>query len=155
MLIIAPVVQDATAKECGLHSGNVVRSASEQARDELPDLWPSGPVEALSRDQLAALKAGPRDKDTLVVLYAPWCQFSQVMEGSYDELAQRLQGGSVRVAKFQADTERDFATGEFGLATFPTIGLLPKSGGPWIKYPSERRDADTLGMWVKTVAGYE
>ena len=75
--------QDATAKECGLHSGNVVQSAADQARDELPDLWPSGPVEALSRQQLAALKDGPRDKDTLVVLYAPWCQFSQVCRPSY------------------------------------------------------------------------
>ena len=57
----------------------MVQSAADQARDEqLPDLWPSGPVEALSKQQLAALKAGPRDKDTLVVLYAPWCQFSQV-----------------------------------------------------------------------------
>ena len=77
------------------------------------------------------------------------------MEDSYSELAQQLLAGSVRVAKFQADTERDFASSEFGLATFPTIGLLPKAGGPFIKYPSERRDADTLGMWVKTVAGYE
>ncbi len=83
-------LQDATAKECGLHSGNVVQSAADQARDEqLPDLWPSGPVEALSRQQLAALKAGPRDKDTLVVLYAPWCQFSQVAHSKPAFLAQR------------------------------------------------------------------
>ena len=79
----------------------------------------------------------------------------QAMEESYAELAAQLQGGSVRVAKFQADVERDFASAEFGLSTFPTIGLLPKACGPFIKFPSERRDADTLAMWLKTVAGYE
>lgn len=77
------------------------------------------------------------------------------MEDSYAQLAQQLEGGSIRIAKFQADLDRDFATTEFGLATFPTIGLLPKAGGPFIKFPSERRDADTLGMWLRTVAGFE
>ncbi|KAK8575426.1 hypothetical protein V6N12_063099 [Hibiscus sabdariffa] len=28
----------------------------------------------------------------LVVLYAPWCRFSQAMEGSYAELAEKLAG---------------------------------------------------------------
>ena len=72
-------LQDATAKECGLHSGNIVQSAAEQAEGELRDLWPSpSRVEALDHDQLDRLVGGARDKDTLVVLYAPWCQFSQV-----------------------------------------------------------------------------
>lgn len=72
-------MQDATGKECGLHSGNVVLSAAEQAAGEgVQDLWPSGAVVALSKEQLAQRKAGPRSKDTLVVLYAPWCQYSQV-----------------------------------------------------------------------------
>ena len=64
----------------GLHSGNVVQSASEQAAEEdVRDLWPSGPVEALSHEQLEAMLDGPRERDTLVVLYAPWCQYSQVI----------------------------------------------------------------------------
>ena len=73
-------MQEATGKECGLHSGNVVQSAAEQAHSEaLRDLWDSdAAVEPLSKEQLAALRYGPRDKATLVVLYAPWCQFSQV-----------------------------------------------------------------------------
>ena len=72
-------LQDATAKECGLHSGNIVQSAAEQAEGELRDLWPSpSPVEALDHDQLDRLVSGARDKDTLVVLYAPWCPYSQV-----------------------------------------------------------------------------
>lgn len=70
--------QDATGKECGLHSGNVVQSASDQAKEEAQDLYQNGPVEAVSKDQLQSLLDGKRDKDTFVVLYAPWCQYSQV-----------------------------------------------------------------------------
>jgi hypothetical protein len=50
------------------------------------------------------------------------------MEGSYNELAEQLQGSHVRVAKFQADVDRDFAQERFGLKTFPTIVMLPKAG---------------------------
>ncbi len=58
----------------------------------------------------------------------------------------------MRVAKFQADLEREYAGDKFGLKTFPTIVLLPKSQpGQFIKYPTERRDVDTLSMWVKAL----
>ena len=83
--LLYAALQDATGKECGLHSGNVVASAAQQAKEEAADLWPTGPVEALSMDQLELLVDGQRDKDTVVVLYAPWCQYSQVGLGfSYD-----------------------------------------------------------------------
>lgn len=42
------------------------------------DLWMEGGVEALSKAQMEQLLAGPRDKHTLVVLYAPWCRFCKV-----------------------------------------------------------------------------
>lgn len=72
-------MQDSKAKECGLHSGNIITSATEQgAEEEQQDLWKSGPVQTLNHDQMQALADGQRDKDTLVVLYAPWCQYSQV-----------------------------------------------------------------------------
>jgi adenylyl-sulfate reductase (glutathione) len=77
------------------------------------------------------------------------------MEASYSELAGRYAGSHVRVAKFQADVERDFASENFGLKTFPTIIALPKGHSGYIKYPSETRDADTLDLWVRTVAGYQ
>jgi adenylyl-sulfate reductase (glutathione) len=148
--------EDATGKECGLHSGNVVQSATEQAKAEAADLWQSGSVEALSKQQLEGLLNGQRDKDTMVVLYAPWCQYSQAMEESYEQLAQNYQGSqNIRVAKFQADVERDFASQELGLKTFPTIVMLPKVKGGYVKYPSERRDVESLDMWVKALAGYQ
>jgi adenylyl-sulfate reductase (glutathione) len=154
--------EDAAAKECGLHSGNIVQSAEGQAASEAaaPDLFTSTAVESLSKADLQKLLDGPRDKNTMVVLYAPWCQFCQAMEESYNEVAEAFVGassGSLRVAKFQADIERDFAAEKFGLQTFPQIVMLPKSGqaGSVIKYPSERRDTDTLVMWGKTMGGYQ
>ena len=43
------------------------------------DLWDSDSnVQQLSHDQLASLLDGRRDKSTVLVMYAPWCQYSQV-----------------------------------------------------------------------------
>ncbi len=52
----------------------------------------------------------------------------QAMEGSYTQLAEDLAGSHVRIAKFQADIDREFAQERFGLKTFPTIVFLPKTG---------------------------
>ncbi|KAL6769783.1 APSR1 [Auxenochlorella protothecoides x Auxenochlorella symbiontica] len=149
--------EDAAAKECGLHSGNVVRSAEEQAAREAAaaDLWQSGDVAALSKEQLSAAleDVAGRGEPTLVVLYAPWCPFCQAMEPAYAELARQLAGSGVKVAKFQADVEREFAATKFGLETFPTIVLLPQKTPGFIKYPSERREVDSLKMWVKALTG--
>jgi adenylyl-sulfate reductase (glutathione) len=74
------------------------------------------------------------------------------MEEQYAELAREMAGSSLRVAKFHADIERDFSSATFGLKTFPTIVFMGKSTPGFVKYPSERRDAATLGAWVKTLA---
>ncbi|PRW60889.1 transducin beta 3 isoform A [Chlorella sorokiniana] len=147
--------EDEAAKECGLHSGNISSASGDEESKEDNDLWQGGAVAALDKQQLAALLEGPREKDTFVALYAPWCRFCKGLEGDYAELAEQMAGSNVTVAKFQADVERDFAADKFGLKTFPTLVLLPKSGksGEFIKYPSERRDVDTLKMWVRTLTG--
>lgn len=75
------------------------------------------------------------------------------MEASYGELATQMAGSQVTVAKYQADIDREYVAETFGLKTFPTVVFLPKGNGKAIKYPSERRDVDTLKMWVKSVAG--
>ena len=74
------------------------------------------------------------------------------MEAEYTKLAERHQGGGVRIAKFQADIDREFAQSKLGLQTFPTIVLLPKASPGFIKYPSERRDVKSLDMWLSTLA---
>ena len=77
------------------------------------------------------------------------------MEASYSELAEQhaARGSPVRIAKYQADVDREFAQEQLGLQTFPTIVMLPKSRQGHIKYPSERRDAETLDLWIKSVVG--
>ena len=64
-----------------------------------------------------------------------------------------LSHDDVLSAVCQADTDREFCTEKLGLKTFPTIIYLPKGREGFIKYPSEKRDVDTLKMWVKTFAG--
>jgi thiol:disulfide interchange protein len=75
-----PCPPPSPAKECGLHSGNVKKdgSAEEQKKAER-DLWIDGSaVQTLDKAAAEKLAGGARDKDTLLVLYAPWCQFCQV-----------------------------------------------------------------------------
>jgi adenylyl-sulfate reductase (glutathione) len=75
------------------------------------------------------------------------------MEANYEALAAAMSGSHVRVAKYQADVDKEWSKAHLGLTTFPTIVFLPKSKGGFVKYPSERRDVETLSMWVKTMAG--
>ena len=75
------------------------------------------------------------------------------MELAYEQVAKDVSGPNLRVAKFQADIERDFAEQRFGLKSFPTISFLPHGSTQIIKYPSERRDPHTLELWLKSMAG--
>jgi adenylyl-sulfate reductase (glutathione) len=75
------------------------------------------------------------------------------MDESYGELAQEFSGSHVRIAKFRADIERDFSASKFGLATFPTVVLMAKGRAGYVKYPTERRDSETMGMWVRSMVG--
>lgn len=70
------------------------------------------------------------------------------MEGSYDELAEKLVGSGIKVGKFRADVEqKKFAQ----LGSFPTILFYPKHSSNPIKYPSEKRDVDSLMAFVRTL----
>ena len=69
------------------------------------------------------------------------------------QVAKDVAGPNLRVAKFQADIEREFSEQRFGLQSFPTISFLPKGSQQIIKYPSERRDPGTLELWLKSMAG--
>jgi adenylyl-sulfate reductase (glutathione) len=74
--------EDAKAKECGLHNGNANGAASNAISEqmvEVADLFMSRSVSNLSRGEMETLVGkNKRSKSSLVVLYAPWCQFSQV-----------------------------------------------------------------------------
>eukprot|EP00894_Picocystis_sp_ML_P000576 jgi/Pico_ML_1/51093/g2181.t1 len=141
--------EDATAKECGLHSGNVMDSAVEGAKEEAGDLYTSSNVVEVSKDEMEKMATAGADVSTMAVIYAPWCQFCQGLEPAYEEVAAQLQGSGVRVAKFRGDTEREFVADRFQLQTFPRIVFFPKAGAKeFVAYPSDRRDVDNLMAFV-------
>ena len=152
--------EDAAAKECGLHSGNISSAAAQAAAEAAaPDLWVDASVSRPTQAALATLASAPRrDKTTILALYAPWCRFCQALEPSYAALAAKYAGSaSVDVAVFRADTEDDgakaFASAELRLGTFPTIVVLPSTGGV-VKYESEARDVESLDMFVRALGGF-
>nr|BAH57002.1 AT4G21990 [Arabidopsis thaliana] len=151
--------EDAKAKECGLHKGNIKENTNGNATANVngtasvADIFNSENVVNLSRQGIENLmKLENRKEAWIVVLYAPWCPFCQAMEASFDELADKLGGSGVKVAKFRADgDQKDFAKKELQLGSFPTILVFPKNSSRPIKYPSEKRDVDSLTSFLNLV----
>ncbi|ESQ38134.1 hypothetical protein EUTSA_v10028642mg [Eutrema salsugineum] len=151
--------EDAKAKECGLHKGNIKDEAKgnvvngESKSAVVEDIFKSESLVTLSRQGIENLmKLENRKEPWIVVLYAPWCPFCQAMEASYDELADKLAGSGVKVAKFRADgDQKEFAKQELQLGSFPTILVFPKNSSRPIKYPSEKRDVDSLASFLNLV----
>jgi hypothetical protein len=50
----------------------------------------------------------------------------QGLEEDFAALAENMTSDKLRVAKFQADVEREFSAETFNLETFPTLAFLPK-----------------------------
>ena len=74
------------------------------------------------------------------------------MEESYVELAEQLAGSGIKVAKFRADgDQKEYAKQELKLESLPTILFFPKHASQPIKYPSEKRDVDSLMAFVNAL----
>ncbi|KAJ0046138.1 hypothetical protein Pint_04105 [Pistacia integerrima] len=158
--------EDAKAKECGLHKGNIKHVEVSQLNGNgngaaqhtngsatVTDLFNSPKLVNLSRTGIENLsRLEIRKEPWIVVLYAPWCRFCQAMEESYVELAEKLDGSGVKVGKFRADgDQKEFAKQELQLGSFPTILFFPKYSSKPIKYPSEKRDVDSLMALVSAL----
>ncbi|CAJ1941362.1 unnamed protein product [Sphenostylis stenocarpa] len=160
--------EDAKAKECGLHKGNLkqeeedahlkgngngVSACHVNDAATVTDIFNSQNVVNLSRTGIENLaKLEGRKEPWLVVLYAPWCPYCQAMEKSYVELAHKFEGSGVKFGKFRADGEqKEFAKSELELGSFPTILFFPKHSSRPIKYPSEKRDVDSLMAFVNAL----
>ena len=157
--------EDAKAKECGLHKGNISQDESQNAGvngngaaatnsvNGTTDFFQNQSIVNLTRPGIEnLLKLQNRQDPWLVVLYAPWCPFCQAMEGSYMELAEKLSGSGVKVGKFRADgDQKPFAQQELQLGSFPTILFFPKHASKPIKYPSEKRDVDSLLAFINAL----
>ncbi|KAG9451391.1 hypothetical protein H6P81_011356 [Aristolochia fimbriata] len=151
--------EDAQAKECGLHKGNLaapetgVQANGAASPAEVADIINTDNVVSLSRPGIEnLLRLENRREPWLVVLYAPWCRFCQAMEASFVEVADELAGSGVKVGKFRADgDQKAFAQEELQLGSFPTILFFPKHASKPILYPSEKRDVESLLAFVKTL----
>lgn len=149
--------EDAKAKECGLHKGNLDAltepSSALGEKVELADLFTGENVTTLTREDMEALAKGEkREKSSLVVLYAPWCSFSQAMNDSYNAVADKLAGSNVVVGKFNADgDQKSYAKENLQLQSYPTVLFLPKNSSQIIKYPSENREVNALLGFVEAL----
>ncbi|KAE8670177.1 5'-adenylylsulfate reductase 3 [Hibiscus syriacus] len=151
--------EDAKAKECGLHKGNLKQHSAAQLNGNgngaaaHTDIFNSQNLVTLSRAGIENLtRLQNRKEPWIVVLYAPWCPYCQAMEESYVALAEKLAGSGVKVAKFRADGEqKEYAQKELQLGSFPTILFFPKHSAKPIKYASERRDVDSLMAFVNAL----
>jgi len=103
--------------ECGIHVAGAEKTFER-------DLWESGKVKKMARADAEALLAAP--KDTLVVTYAPWCQFCQGMEEELTTFAAGMSG--VEVAAYRGDEDREFVQDKFQAKAFPTISFVSKDG---------------------------
>merc|ERR1719240_2521864 len=124
--------------ECGIHV-----AGAEKTFDR--DLWDtSKSVQTLeTAADVEALKAS--GKEAVVVVYAPWCQFCQAMEGEFDKLAD---ASGMPVYKFRGDEQREFVEANLNTTSFPTINYVGADGV--IKYESEVRTVEAMTDFAKS-----
>eukprot|EP00429_Kryptoperidinium_foliaceum_P070355 CAMPEP_0176056286 /NCGR_PEP_ID=MMETSP0120_2-20121206/28028_1 /TAXON_ID=160619 /ORGANISM="Kryptoperidinium foliaceum, Strain CCMP 1326" /LENGTH=437 /DNA_ID=CAMNT_0017389789 /DNA_START=13 /DNA_END=1326 /DNA_ORIENTATION=- len=129
-----------TKTECGIHV-----SGAEKTWDR--DLWVEGDskVKKLSSTD-DALKVKGSGKPSVMVVYAPWCQFSQKMEDEYEKFAAEY-GGDVDIYSFRGDEEREFVQANLNTKSFPTVNVI-KPDGTAVKYESEVRTVDAFKKFM-------
>ncbi|RHN80508.1 putative adenylyl-sulfate reductase (thioredoxin) [Medicago truncatula] len=75
------------------------------------------------------------------------------MEESYVDLAENLVGSGVKVRKFRADGDgKECAKSELGWEASPQYSSFPKHSSRLIKYPSEKREVDSLMAFVNALS---
>merc|ERR1719384_1174246 len=128
-----------TKTECGIHV-----DGTEKTWDR--DLWEpdkSRVKKVESTDD--ALEIKNSGKDSVIVVYAPWCQFSQDMEDDFEKFATSTD---VDVYSFRGDEEREFVQGNLNTQSFPTVNLI-KADGTAVKYESEERTVEAFTKFLK------
>lgn len=128
-----------TKTECGIHV-----AGAEKTFDR--DLWEDGAVKEIETPE-KALEIKNSGKESVVVVYAPWCQFCQGMEEEYAKFASEMS--DMDVYKFRGDEERDFVQKELNTQSFPTVNVI-KADGSVIKYESEERDVASIKAFVES-----
>lgn len=129
-----------TKTECGIHV-----DGAEKTWDR--DLWVAGESKVKKVETTeAALEIKNSGKPSVMVVYAPWCQFSQQMEEEYEKFAAEF-GDDVDVYSFRGDEEREFVQGNLNTQSFPTVNVI-KADGTAVKYESEVRTVEAFKKFV-------
>lgn len=130
-----------TKTECGIHV-----EGAEKTFDR--DLWEADKsvVKKIETSD-AAIEVKDSGKPSVMVVYAPWCQFSQAMEEEYEKFAKEI-GGDVDVYSFRGDTDREFVQANLNTKSFPTVNVI-KPDGTAVKYESEVRTVDAFKKFME------
>lgn len=134
-----------TKTECGIHV-----DGAEKTWDR--DLWESDKSKVKKLDTVdSAIEVKDSGKPSVMVVYAPWCQFSQSMEEEYEKFAEEF-GGDFDIYSFRGDEEREFVMDNLNTKAFPTLNVI-KADGTAVKYDSEVRTVEAFKTFVdKTLA---
>ena len=128
--------------ECGIHVDGAERTWDR-------DLWEedkSSTIKLHSEEEALAIKQGK--EASVMVVYAPWCPFSQKMEDEYEAFAAKMKGDGVKVYTYRGDENREFVIDQFNTNSFPTVNVI-KPDGTAVKYESEVRTVDAFETFMK------
>jgi phosphoadenylyl-sulfate reductase (thioredoxin) len=134
-----------TKTECGIHVNGAERTWDR-------DLWVDGESKATklhSSDEVLQVKSS--GKPSVVVVYAPWCPYSQKMEDEYEKFAQKM-GDTMGVYTYRGDEDREFVTANLNTNSFPTVNVI-KPDGTAVKYESEVRTVEAFTKFVEETLG--
>lgn len=109
--------KDGSAKtECGIHVNGAERTWER-------DLWEADKSSAVKLNtEEEATKVIKNGKPSVVVVYAPWCPFSQKMEEQYEEFAEKMKG-KMDVYTLRGDDKREFVISNLNTKSFPTVNV--------------------------------
>jgi phosphoadenylyl-sulfate reductase (thioredoxin) len=128
-----------TKTECGIHV-----DGAEKTWDR--DLWETDKSKVKKVESVdAAIEVKDSGKASVMVVYAPWCQFSQSMEDEFEAFAA---DSDLDVYSFRGDEEREFVQESLNTISFPTVNVI-KADGTVVKYESEVRTPEAFDAFVK------
>ena len=130
-----------TKTECGIHVDGAERTWDR-------DLWEADKSASIKLETTEeALQVMESGKPSVLVVYAPWCQFSQKMEDEYEAFAKKMKG-KMEVYNFRGDEEREFVMDNLNTNSFPTVNVI-KADGTAVKYDSEVRTVEAFEKFVE------
>jgi len=131
-----------TKTECGIHVAGAEKTFDRDLWDESASV-----VNLETEEAVAEVKA--KGEEAMLVVYAPWCQFCQAMEGEYAKLAE---AGGFPTYKFRGDEQREYVEANLNTKSFPTINFMA-ADGTVTKYESEDRSVEAMKGFFESMKG--